>query len=81
MRIMLLDCCVSIQPGVQLATSIGRYHMEMTMSDTLHKLLLAALFCAVSTFTVGCNTIEGIGEDTEAAGDAIDEEAEEEEND
>ncbi len=51
------------------------------MSDTLHKLLLTALFCAVSVFSVGCNTIEGIGEDTEAAGNAIDEEAEEEEND
>jgi len=26
----------------------------------------------------GCNTVEGVGEDVEAAGDAIDEEAEEE---
>lgn len=35
-------------------------------------LLVAALFM---TFTVGCNTVEGVGEDIEAGGDAIEDAA------
>jgi predicted small secreted protein len=52
------------------------------MTHSLYKSLLALLFALlVPMLATGCNTIEGIGEDTEAAGDAIDDEAEEEEAD
>jgi predicted small secreted protein len=52
------------------------------MTDSLYKTLLALLFAlSVPLLTTGCNTIEGLGEDASAAGEEIDEEAEEEEAD
>ena len=48
----------------------------MTFDETFRKLGIvsaAALLAGIA----GCNTIEGVGEDVEAAGEAIEEEAEE----
>ena len=48
----------------------------MASSEIIRKLgivSIAALLCGIA----GCNTVEGIGEDVEAAGEEIDEEAEE----
>jgi predicted small secreted protein len=52
------------------------------MTHASHKRLLALLFAlALPWLAAGCNTMEGLGEDMGAAGDAIDEEAEEEQAD
>lgn len=44
--------------------------MKDSMMRTLLMLLLAFF---LTTFTVGCNTIEGMGEDIEYAGDEVEE--------
>lgn len=52
------------------------------MKHDFHKHLLALLFAlSMPLLVAGCNTIEGVGEDVGAAGDAIDEESEEEQAD
>jgi entericidin B len=52
------------------------------MTHALFKFLPALLLALLMPLLVaGCNTIEGLGEDTEAAGDAVEDEAEEEEED
>lgn len=52
------------------------------MTHDIYKSLLALVFAlSMPLLATACNTIEGLGEDTEAAGEAIDEEAEEEESD
>lgn len=51
------------------------------MRDKLHRMLGIGLFALLLPLLIaGCNTMEGLGEDTEAAGEAIEEEAEEEDN-
>ena len=42
-----------------------------------HSVLLLIAALALPLFLVGCNTVSGIGEDVEAAGDAIEKSAEE----
>ncbi len=41
------------------------------------KVLFATLFAAYVMVLSGCNTMEGIGEDVESAGDSVEDEAEE----
>jgi len=41
------------------------------------KILYAALFAGYVMVLSGCNTMEGIGEDVESAGEGIEDEAEE----
>lgn len=49
-----------------------------TQSNTLLSLVLALMTAAFAALGLaGCNTTEGIGEDIEAAGSAIDKKAEE----
>jgi predicted small secreted protein len=51
------------------------------MTQSLYRSFLAVLFSLLIPLLAGCNTIEGLGEDTEAVGDAVEDEAEQEEND
>lgn len=48
----------------------------MAPNETMRKLGILSL-TALLVGIAGCNTVEGIGEDVEAAGEAIEEEAEE----
>ncbi|HEX7079873.1 MAG TPA: entericidin A/B family lipoprotein [Gammaproteobacteria bacterium] len=42
----------------------------------MHRLAIAS-FAAMTLGIAACNTVEGVGEDVEAAGDAIEDEADE----
>lgn len=48
---------------------------RMKLSDLFRVFGIASI--AALLFTAGCNTVEGIGEDIESAGESIEEEAEE----
>ena len=50
------------------------------MSVEQRRALLAAVLMS-GAFLGACNTVEGVGRDIEAAGDAISDEADEEQND
>lgn len=52
------------------------------MRDKLLRMLGIGMFTLLlPVLATGCNTIEGIGKDTQSAGEAIEEEAEEEKDD
>ena len=58
-----------------------RKTMNTLISDRFpvrRTILATGLALLVPLFTSGCNTVSGIGEDVEAAGDAIEKKAEEE---
>lgn len=48
----------------------------MTSEEMIRKLSILSI-AALMAGIAGCNTVEGVGEDVEAAGEAIEEEAEE----
>jgi predicted small secreted protein len=59
--------------GVHATAS--RCNRERTQAAMTSK--ATAMICAALLALAGCNTAEGIGEDLESAGEAIDQEAEE----
>ena len=51
-----------------------RTEMEMSLTETIRRIgVLALVACLYGV--AGCNTVEGVGEDIEAAGDSIEDEA------
>jgi predicted small secreted protein len=55
--------------------------LENVVTHSLYKSFLAVLFSLLIPLLAGCNTMEGLGEDTEAAGDTNEAEADQEEED
>lgn len=47
------------------------------MFDMLKRVWVLVMFSAFSTSLIACNTVEGVGKDVEAAGDAIEDSASE----